>query len=376
MDRRKFLLNCAGVAVGALSTTGCERPSRKVEISSANSLPEWAIGPFTKHGAPVLEPTPESIFHCPVSGRDIKWEEQNVYNPAAVVRGNKLWLLYRGDDLVGHDQWDRTCRTGLAWSDDGVHFERRGTPVLYPDNDAFQKYEWVGGPEDIHIVESEGTYIVNYTAFNGTTDAMIVATSDDLTNWTKRGPAFGEKTDDPLFRDRTGVVVTQLVDGKLKPVRINGKYWMYYFLTSAVATSDNLLDWTPLANAEGTPLIGLPSRPGFFDSGSCEAGAIALLTDHGIVLFYNAYNCSPEEGGDPSLPTGWSSLGQALMDRDDPTRVLERLDKPFLQADLDWEFNGFIEVGFVSNALVPFNGEWMLYYGAADRRIGMARCLL
>jgi len=91
---------------------------------------------------------------------------------------------------------------------------------------------------------------------------------------------------------------------------------------------------------------------------------------------YNAYNRSPSEGGDPSLPTGWSGLGQALFDAENPIEVKARLDKPFLQAELEWETSGFISNAVVSNALVPFKGEWMLYHGAADRRIGMARCPL
>jgi len=50
----------------------------------------WALGPFVKLRNPILRPNPNATFLCPVSGRSVKWEEQNVYNPAAVVRDGKL----------------------------------------------------------------------------------------------------------------------------------------------------------------------------------------------------------------------------------------------------------------------------------------------
>jgi hypothetical protein len=43
----------------------------------------------------------------------------------------------------------------MAWSEDGTHFTRHVTPVLYPDNDEWKQYEWEGGCEDLHLVEDE-----------------------------------------------------------------------------------------------------------------------------------------------------------------------------------------------------------------------------
>lgn len=33
---------------------------------------------------------------------------------------------------------------------------------------------------------------------------------------------------------------------------------------------------------------------------------------------------------------------------------------------------GFTDGATVANTLVPFKGQWLLYYGAADRHIGLA----
>ena len=102
----------------------------------------WDLGPFVKHKEPVLQPTPDSVFTCPIQGTEVRWEKQNTYNPAAAVRGGKVYLLYRADDQSPDLAWGRTCRIGLAHSDDGVHFTRHERPVLYPDNDAWKQYEW------------------------------------------------------------------------------------------------------------------------------------------------------------------------------------------------------------------------------------------
>ena len=39
-------------------------------------------------------------------------------------------------------KWGRTCRIGLADSEDGIHFTRHPQPVLYPNNDPWKEYEW------------------------------------------------------------------------------------------------------------------------------------------------------------------------------------------------------------------------------------------
>jgi predicted GH43/DUF377 family glycosyl hydrolase len=113
----------------------------------------WAFGPFIKHPQPILRPRSESTFLCPIRGTQVRWEEQNVYNPAAVVRNDKVYLFYRADDVSPDLKWGRTCRIGMATSEDGIHFTRHPRPVVYPDHDAWQQYEWEGGCEDLHLID-------------------------------------------------------------------------------------------------------------------------------------------------------------------------------------------------------------------------------
>jgi predicted GH43/DUF377 family glycosyl hydrolase len=345
-------------------------------VATQASRAGWSMGPFVKQERPVLEPNPQAVFRCPASGKAVHWESQNVYNPAAVVKDGKVWLLYRADDEPRPRGWGRTCRIGLATSSDGRRFTRWPQPVIYPDNDAWKQYEWEGGCEDIHVIEdAQGTYYANYTAWSGTMDTLCVATSRDLIHWTKHGPAFAKAHGGKFVGgSRSGVVVCRREGARLVATKILGKYWMYWRIGCYLATSDNLSDWAPVVDGRGQPVTPLPPRPGHFDSGCCEAGAIALVTPQGILLMYNGENRTHDRGGDRAYPAGWPGLGQALLAAEGPTNLLDRLDRPFLHAQFDWELHGFTAPAVVANGMVHFNGEWLLYYGAADRRIGLAVC--
>ena len=151
----------------------------------------WMLGPFHKaeEANPCLVPNEKSSFFCPVRQQHVAWEAKDVFNPAAVVRDGKVWLLYRAEDHLG--KYAGTSRIGLAVSEDGLHFSTRPEPVLFPDEDGFQSFEWEGGCEDPRIVETEeGKYYLYYTSFNGRTALLCCAESTDLIHWKKHGPIF------------------------------------------------------------------------------------------------------------------------------------------------------------------------------------------
>src|SRR2546428_13839961 len=76
-----------------------------------------------------------------------------------------------------------------------------------------------------------------------------------------------------------------------------------------IATSDDLLAWTPLEDMNGILHKVLSPRPGHFDSWLVEAGPPPLLTEHGIVVMYNAGNSATD--GDPTLPVRGYTGGRA-----------------------------------------------------------------
>ena len=138
-----------------------------------------------------------------------------------------------------------------------------------------------------------------------------------------------------------------------------------------MATSTNLTDWTPLIDS-GNELLGvLTTRPGKFDSDLVEPGPPAILTPHGVVLIYNGKN--GDKNGDPSLGVGAYAAGQALFDRNQPDRLIDRTSTYFFKPELPTEKTGQYKAGTVfTEGLALFKGKWFLYYGAADSYVGVA----
>ncbi len=270
----------------------------------------------------------------------VHWEEMATFNPAAVVRNGAVYLLYRAEDATGEAKiGNHTSRIGLAQSADGLRFTRRSAPVLYPQNDAQATYEWPGGVEDPRIVESDdGRYVVTYTQWNRSVPRLAVATSRDLITWEKHGPAFAHAAGGRYLNteSKSGSILSRLDGTRIVATKVNGKYWMYFSVPQIlIATSDNLLDWTPLESSDGRAVPVLSPRPGYFDSWLVEPGPPALLTE--------------------------------------PLKLLDRTDRPFLRPTEGYERTGQYPEGttFVEG-LVPFNGRWYLYYGSADSRVGVA----
>lgn len=361
MQRKKFLIDSLAVILIA-AVSSCTRPSESTVSTS------WALVPFTKVDSlnPILEKGVHE-FTCPILQTKVKWDEKDVFNPAAVVRDGKVYMIFRAEDTIG--KYAGTSRLGLAVSDDGLHFSIQPEPVFFPDNDSLKVYEWEGGVEDPRIVESEdGTYVMTYTAYDGKVARLLIATSTDLQHWTKHGLVLRGKHKDTW--SKSGAIVARQEGDKIIAHKINEKYWMYFGDTDLfMATSTDLIHWEPVEE-NGQLKSVLKPRTGLFDSRLVESGPYALVRNEGIVLLYNGMNL--EEGGDPKLAKGAYCSGQALFNPADPTQLIDRLGENFLMPDKSYEIEGQINQVCFIEGMVPFQGKWFLYYGTADSRIAVA----
>ena len=336
----------------------------------------WMLGPFEKaaEANPCLVPNAASRFFCPIQEKEIGWEAKDVFNPAAVVKDDRVYLLYRAEDHEG--KYAGTSRVGMAVSEDGLHFQTMPEPVLYPEKDEFSIYEWEGGCEDPRIVETkDGKYFLYYTSFNGKVALLSCAESTDLVHWKKHGPIFKD-TLNGKYKDlwsKSGAVVCRQEGDHFYPVKLKETYWMYWgekFVN--VATSTDLVNWEPMLDENREFLKVMTPRAGKFDSDLTECGPPAILTDKGILLFYNGKNKSGAEG-DTLYTANSYCAGQALFDAKNPTKLIDRLDKPFYIPESDFEKSGQYPAGTVFiEGLVFYNQKWFLYYGCADSRVAVA----
>src|SRR5437870_8271723 len=280
-----------------------------------------------------------------LSPQGTTWESAGAFNPAVVFHNGKFVMLYRAQDATD------TSRLGYAESPDGLHFTRRPDPVLSPEAD----YEKDGGVEDPRLQKFGGTWYLTYTGYNKEDTLLCLATSRDLIHWERKGVIL------PAYKGNWNKGWTK--SGAIVPEKIDGKYWMYWLGTAADKTdqmglswSTDLLHWT---EASETPVLA--KRPGKFDSRVVEPGPPPIITKDGIVLIYNA--------ADDKLVY---RTAVAVFDRNDPSKLLSRRDKPIFAPEKEWEKVGQVPNVVFVEGMVRQGSRYLFYYGAADKYIGVA----
>jgi predicted GH43/DUF377 family glycosyl hydrolase len=152
---------------------------------------------------------------------------------------------------------------------------------------------------------------------------------------------------------------------------INGKYWMYWGDKHIhLATSRDLIKWTPLLDENGNIKPILSPRERMFDSDLVEPGPAAMINEDGIVLLYNSRNFG--ETRDTLIAEGTYSAAQALFASNDPTKLLDRSTHPFFIPERPYEILGQVNRVVFIEGLVRWKKKWFLYYGTADSRIAVA----
>ena len=299
-------------------------------------LPKWAIGPFKgyEHN-PVLKP------------EAIPWEDSFVIAPTVTIHDGRFCMLYRGLDK----DWQNggVDQIGLAWSDDGVNWQRyEKNPVVK----STEEYE-TKGCQDPRLVKSDGTYYLTYTGWHQNGYDLCLATSQDLLDWQKHGPLFKG-----IGNTKSGTIVQ---NPENEAVRINGRFVMYVlesygtFHNDWIAYSDDLINWDI---KKFTPRLGGESCLAVTDYRDGPGGD--------IVLFYAGNLNGQADKVSWDYPESsykvYYAINQALFSRDRPEKLIDVLRKPVLKpvrpyADTTW--NGCM----FSQALTKHKEKWWLYYG-------------
>lgn len=285
---------------------------------------------FERHYAPVLVPDPQN-----------PWEAVNVFNPSVVVHNGLFHMHYRaqGYDYVSH--------IGYAVSRDGFSWNRMRQPVLSPSGDVDAR-----GVEDPRVTELDGRFYMAYTAFSregpppehgklphGITP--MYAVSDNLITWETLGPLVEneDNKDHALF---PGKVCGRFVSFHRRPPSI----WL--------AFSDDMRSW-------GDHEEIIAPRPGLWDGKRVGAGGPPIDTGEGWLMLYHGYN-----------ENHIYCMGAALLDKEDPTRVLKRPKASVLEPRTSWELRGDVPNVVFGCANPVVDGTVYLYYGGADRVVGLA----
>ena len=274
------------------------------------------------------------------------FESKAVYNPTVIIDDSTIKMIYRAE---GNETG--TGVLALAFSKDGKRFERyERNPVIRPEFD-FEAF----GCEDPRVVRINNIFYLTYVGndHGKTPGDICLASSEDFIKWEKHGEIIQPSHNWNSGKIKAGVIV---------PEKINGKYVMYYLgekkaweTSIGIAFSDDLIRWEELVDK---PVI-VPRKENF-DSQGIEPGATPIILESGILLIYNGWDEKHVH------KTGW-----VLFSKDDPTKVIERCKKSIIEPELDFERNGFAKNVTFAEGISFFKGLWYLYYGAADKYIGV-----
>ena len=279
------------------------------------------------------------------------WEAKTVFNPAALDCGKKIHLLYRA---MGQDD---TSVLGYASTTDGFHIDDRLPDPVYVPREKFELKVKPGvgsGCEDPRLTLIDDKIYMLYTAYDGVIPRVALT-------WILKND-FVEKK----WNWSTPILITSEKEGDkdaaIFPEKINGKYYIFHRIEPDIwIDSVDDLSFRNEQYLDGKVLFA--PRKDKWDSGKIGIGSTPIKTSIGWVLIYHAI--TKEDNN--------YRLGLALLDLNDPTKVLVRLDDPILEPTRDYSFHGIRPGAVFTNGSVLRDNVLYVYYGASDQVICVAR---
>jgi predicted GH43/DUF377 family glycosyl hydrolase len=342
LTRVVALLCLIATAVFALPAT-----SALASDYTASDLPDWAVGPFTRQPAT----NPEPVLTADTGN---SWESEHVLNPGVVYRNGQFDMLYRADG-------GNPDQIGLATSTDGLNFTRYANNPVITDNVDPQES---GGVDDPRLYELNGTYysfISGYDWSNSPPQTIMETTSTDLEHWTTAVPIINTNYDP--------AVVT---DGNDTPVLMNTQYGpryvMYYGDADPakgrfIAYSTDMLHWTNI-----TPFnMDFPSdySPWEICVTVTNYQTVANGPVNNNILMFVA-------GTLMAHGRWYYGISEVEFSAADPTQQLGQLTEAALSPAEPYELDGRTANTVFMNSILFHNGQWYMYYGAADTVIALA----
>lgn len=307
----------------------------------------------------------------------LEFENQAVLNPACIEKDGIIHMFYRAV------RTGNFSTIGYCQFKDGILISRNTEPLLKPEHN-YEKH----GLEDPKIVFLDGVYYLFYVAYDGKNARVALATSTDLITFEKRGVITSQmsynKAEDIFKKSKvskfytfferlyrkynTDKVILWEKDAFIFPEKINGKFALIHRVLPGiqVAYFDSFKElnnkfWSNYFTHLKDFVILEPKFE--FENSYIGGGCPPIRLKEGWLLIYHAVQ---EKN---NLKT--YSASAALLDINNPTKVLGRLNHPLFTPTENWEKQGDVNnVVFPTSAIL--NGNKIdIYYGAADSVIAV-----
>ncbi len=325
-------------------------------------------------GNPILSPDETSP-----SDADTKWESKAVFNPGVVLVGDKTYLLYRA--AGEYDTY--ISKIGLAVSDDGIKFERKNKfPVIEPQDDYDR---WAC--EDPRITKIGDTFYITYVALSQRIKNGGKPTYDTIHDLNSQTALVTTK--DFVVFERMGIITPKNSDDRdvvIFPEKIDDKFVILH------RPHRWCKNWFEDPKSKGVdvgapPFEELPQRPAVWISYSSD---LKNWSDHTLLIRATHVDDEKTGPGAPPIKTdaGWLFLYHhvgkdregkiiytakvALLDLEDPTKVIAKIPYPILEPKESYEVSGDVDNVVFPTGVFVKDDTLFVYYGAADKYCGLA----
>jgi predicted GH43/DUF377 family glycosyl hydrolase len=263
---------------------------------------------------------------------------QRVFNSGVVKHGSKYVMACRVEDRALRN------RIWIAESDDGYSFVPHDTPVVMPDGDPeFAEYTR-GMYYDPRITRVGDTFYLMHAAHSHHGCRLSLLETRDFRKFSWLG--FVSETDNR--------------NGALFPEKINGLYARLDRPNTGGDFGDIWISYSPDLVFWGKSKCVLRNADVRWAWSKIGPGAPPIRTSAGWLNIFHGVRtqCKAHYV---------YSLGVALHDLDDPSRIIAMASEAILEPETQYELVGQTpSVVFTAGAVVENDGSVKLYYGGAD----------
>ncbi|QTH43745.1 glycoside hydrolase family 130 protein [Cohnella sp. LGH] len=311
---------------------------------------KFAIGALTS--SPVIARHPHNPVLAP---KDVPYGPAMVFNAGVAKVQGKYVMVFRndyGDPKKGTIEPHGTTNLGLAYSDDGLHWEPQAAPC------------WMWNDEEVVRVYDPRLTVIDgrcYICFAVDTKHGLrggIAVTDDFSAFEVLSLSVPDNRNMVLFPDRIGGQYFRLE--RPMPVYSRGggdRFDMW------IGDSPDLKYW-----GGSKLLLSVEQVP--FANDKVGPGAPPVRTDKGYLTTFHAVDLDCSRG-----KNGWEdrwqkryTAGIMLLDKEDPSRILGMSRTPLIAPEAPYEIRGGFrnDVVFPGGMILEESGEVKIYYGSAD----------
>ncbi len=291
-----------------------------VKTSSMDILERWDKNPF-------------------MTLKDVGFPCADVRNAGVVRIGDETFMVVSIETMRGYMQLHLARENG----DGKIRFSKE--PLILPSTEPDEQEHEANGLMDARITLLEDWYYIMYVADGHHGYRLGLARTKDFESVEHMGLISEPDT-------KGGALFPEKIRGRYARIARPGEgksLWVSY--------SDDLKYWG------GAECI-LSPRGGFWDANWVGVGCPPIPIERGWLLIY--YGAKDTSAG-PIY-----RLGAAMVERDDPTKILGRLNIPILTPRETYERIGDQpNIVFTTGSVFEDDGSLRIYYGAADSCIAI-----